>query len=65
MIKKILYFIIFILIVSISYLSYFGVSTNKFNTRIENKIKESYPNINVKLEDVKILLDIFKLSINL
>ena len=65
MIKRILYFVIFLLIVSIGYLSYFGISTNKFNSRIENKIKESYPNINVKLQDVKILLDILKLSINL
>ena len=53
------------LLVSIGYLSYFGISTNKFNSRIENKIKESYPNINVNLQDVKILLDILKLSINL
>jgi len=62
MIKKTLYFIIFFLIVSIGYLSYFGISTNKFNSRIENKIKESYPNITVELQDVKVLLDIFELS---
>ena len=65
MIKRILYFIIILLITGISYLSYFGLSTNKFNSRIENKIKESYPNINVELQNVKILLDILKLSINL
>ena len=64
MIKRILYFIIFLLIVGISYLSYFGLSTNKFNSKIENKIKESYPNINVRLQDVKILLDILKLSMD-
>ena len=65
MIKRILYFVIFLLIVSIGYLSYFGISTNKFNSRIENKIKESYPNINVNLQDVKVLLDILELSITL
>ena len=65
MIKRILYFFIFLLIVSIGYLSYFGISTNKFNSRIENKIKESYPNINVNLQDVKVLLDILELSITL
>ena len=65
MIKRILYFIIFLLIVSIGYLSYFGISTNKFNSSIENKIKESYPNINVRLQNVKVLLDVFKLSLNL
>ena len=50
------------LITGISYLSYFGLSTNKFNSRIENKIKESYPNINVELQNVKILLDILKIK---
>ena len=65
MIKRILYFVIFVLIVSIGYLSYFGISTNKFNSKIENKIKESYPIISVRLQDVKFLLDILKLSINL
>jgi len=65
MLKKIIYFIILLLLLSVAYLSYFGISTNKFNSKIENKIKENYPKINVKLKNVKVLLDIFELSINL
>ena len=65
MLKKIIYFITFLLLLSIAYLSYFGISTNKFNSKIENKIKENYPKINVKLKNVKVLLNIFELSINL
>ena len=61
MIKKLLYFIIFLFLLSIAYLSYFGISTNKFNSKIENRIKESYPKINVKLKTVKVLLDILEL----
>ena len=65
MIKRILYFIIFFLIASVIYLNFFGINTNKFNKKIENKIKESYPNISVRLKDVRVLFDIIKLSINL
>ncbi len=65
MIKKLLYFFIFLFLLSIAYLSYFGISTNKFNSKIENTIQESYPKINVKLTTVKVLLDILELKINL
>ena len=65
MIKRILYLIISLLIASILYLSYFGISTNKFNSKIENKIKKINPKINIELQNVKILVDIFNLSINL
>ena len=65
MIKRTLYFIIFFLIISLVYLNYFGISTNKFNKKIESTIKEKYPNISVRLKDVRVLFDIIKLSINL
>ena len=61
MIKRTLYFIIFFLIVSLIYLNYFGISTNKFNKKIESNIKEKYPNISVRLKDVRVLFDITKL----
>ena len=32
---------------------------------IENKIKETYPNISVRLNDIKIIFDVTKLTINL
>ena len=65
MIKKKLYFIIFFLIISLVYLNYFEISTNKFNKKIESTIKEKYPNISIRLKDVRVLFDIIKLSINL
>ena len=65
MIKRTLYFIIFFLIFSLIYLNYFGISTNKFNKKIESTIKEKYPNISIRLKDVRVLFDIIKLSINL
>ena len=57
--------ILIILLGSIVYLNYFGVSTKKFNQNIEKKFKENYPGINLKLNEVKLLLDILKFSINL
>ena len=65
MIKKILVYFIFLTIFTLAYLSYFGLSTNKFNSRIENKIQENYPKITVRLQDVRALLNIASLSINL
>ena len=65
MIRRTLYFVILFLIVSIVYQNLFGIKTDKFNDKIENKIKESYPNISIRLNDVKIIFDIIKLSINL
>ena len=57
MIKRTLYFIIFFLIISLVYLNYFGISTNKFNKKIESTIKEKYPNISIRLKDVRVLFD--------
>ena len=65
MIKKFFFLLLFILVSSIAYLNYFGISTNKFNYKIEKKVKENYPSVNLKLNDVKILLNIFKFSVNL
>ena len=65
MIRRTLYFVILFLIVSIFYLNFFGIKTDKFNDKIENKIKEAYPNISVRLNDIKIIFDISKLTINL
>ena len=65
MIKKIFYTILILLIGSIIYLNFFGISTSKFNQNIEKKIKENYPGINLKLNNVKILLNISKISIDI
>ncbi len=65
MIKKTFYTTLIIFLAAIVYLNYFGVSTKKFNPNIEKKFKENYPGINIKLNDVKIVLHLSKFSINL
>ncbi len=65
MIKKTFYTILILLTVSIVYLNFFGISTNKFNQNIENKFGENYSGINLKLNKVKLLLDISTFSVNL
>ena len=65
MIKKTFYTILILLTVSIVYLNFFGISTNKFNQNIENKFRENYSGINIKLNKVKLLLDVSTLSVNL
>ncbi len=65
MIKKTLYTLLILFVGFTFYLNYFGINTSKFNQNIENKIKEKYPSINLKLNDVKILLNIFNLSIDI
>ncbi len=65
MIKKTFYTILILLTVSIVYLNFFGISTNKFNQNIENKFGENFSGINLKLNKVKLLLDISTFSVNL
>ncbi len=65
MIKKIFYSFLILIIGSIFYISYFGISTSKFNQSIEKKFKENYRGVDLKLNDVKILLNIISLSIDL
>jgi len=65
MIKKIFYTFLILIIGSIFYLSYLGISTSKFNQNIEKKIKDNYRGVDLKLNDVKILLNIISLSIDL
>ena len=65
MIKKFFYTLLILIIGSVAYLNYFGVTTDKFNQNIKKKIKENYPGVSLKLNDVKILLNISRLSIDL
>ena len=50
MIKKTFYTILILLTVSIVYLNFFGISTNKFNQNIENKFGENFSGINLKID---------------
>ena len=59
MLKKIIYFISFILVIvllSIFYLSYFGIKTDRFNNSISNQLKKNYPKLNINFTEINILL---------
>ncbi len=62
--RTILSLIIILLFVTV-YLSTIGVKTNKFNPNILSQIKQIEPNIEIRLKDVGIKLDLFNLGINL
>ena len=62
--KFFLYFIITI-IISIFYLSYYGIKTDRFNNIIEDQILKKNEKINVNLKDVKIILNLQKISFSL
>ena len=48
---------------AISYLSIFGVETDKFNDQITEKIKNFDKNLDVELKEIKLILDPFKFKI--
>ena len=54
----------FLLIVVISYLSIFGIETNKFNNQIKNKIKGINKNLDLEINQLKLTLEPLKLKIN-
>ncbi len=64
-ISKFVIIILFIIIVSISYLSLFGIETDRFNTQILNKIKDIDRNIEVELKKIKLVLNPFSLKLNI
>ena len=47
------------------YLSYFGIETERFNRLIKDQISEKNKNIDVKLNKVKILLNLKSFSFNI
>ena len=68
MTKKLIKFLIYLLIISIliiSYLSIFGISTDKFNKRIKSEILNKNKKINLELKKVNVLLDPLNFSINI
>ena len=65
MIKRIFYILLILFIGSIFYLNFIGISTSKFNKKIETEVKDKFSQVNLKLNEIKILLNISKLSIDL
>ena len=57
--------VILVFLVSISYLSIFGVKTDNFNIFIKNIVKEYNPRLTFKLDNVFIKLNLSKGSINI
>ena len=67
MIKKIIYFITFVIIIvlfSTFYLSYFGIKTDRLNNSISNQLKKNYPKLNINFKEIQLLLKPFNLLIN-
>ena len=65
MIKRTFYILLIFIIGSIVYLNLIGINTSKFNNKIQAEVRDKYPQINLELNDIKILLNISKLSIDL
>ena len=61
---KIVLLIFFTLLVSIIYFSSIGLETKRFNKKISQKIKGIDENLNVELNQIKIILDPIKFRIN-
>ena len=65
MIKRTFYILLILFIGCVSYLNFIGISTSKFNKKIVTEVRDKFPQVNLKLNDIKILLNIAKLSIDL
>ena len=65
LINKFFFILTLIIILSIAYLSFFGIKTNKFNDIILLNILKINKDINLSLNDVNYLLNPLKLSIKI
>jgi len=63
-IYKIFIFSITILLGAVIYLSTIGIKTNKFNSKIISQIKQIDKNLDIKLNELVVLLDPFNLELN-
>ncbi len=61
---RIIILLVTVVIVSIFYLSTIGVQTDKLNQKISKQIKNVDENLEIDLKNVNILLDPFKLNLN-
>ena len=67
MIKKLIKFLLFLIIITIiiiAYLSFFGINTKKFNDKIKTEVLNINKKVNLELKSVKFLLNLKNLSIN-
>ena len=64
-ILKIFISIILILLIITTYLSTIGIETDRFNNQIKDKIKSIDEKTVIQLKKIKLVLDPFKLKINI
>jgi len=62
---RLLYILFFLIILSVSYLSIVGVETERFNNQISDKIKNIDEKLEIELKKIKLVLDPFKLKLNI
>ena len=56
-------FLLFLIFVSLFYLSFFGYETDRFNQVIKSKMKESQNNFEIDFTKISVFLDIKKLTL--
>ena len=55
--------ILFLIFITLTYLSIFGVETDKFNNQITEKIRKFDKNLEVELKEIKLILDPLQLKL--
>ncbi len=55
--------ILFLIFITLTYLSIFGVETDKFNSQITEKIRKFDKNLEVELKEIKLILDPFQFKL--
>ena len=63
-ISKLIIILSFLTIISLAYLSIFGIETDRFNNQILSKIEKIDKNIKVELKKIKLILDPFTFKLN-
>ena len=58
-------FLFLVIFISILYLSIVGIETDKFNKQISNKIKNIDKDLEIELEEIKLVLDPLKFRLNI
>ena len=55
--------ILFLIFITLTYLSIFGIETDKFNSQITEKIRKFDKNLEVELKEIKLILDPFQFKL--
>jgi len=55
--------LLFLIFITLTYLSIFGIETDKFNSQITEKIRKFDKNLEVELKEIKLILDPFQFKL--